>query len=220
MITKKWLPLDNYNHTKIEVEFLIIHYSALSAKATIKLFSAKDGKVSAHFLIDVDGTIYELVPSFSGQACKAWHAGRSSWCEKGKNWTNFNDFSLGIELVNYNGNIFDYTNEQYKSLASLVNKLKILYPKLSDPARILGHEQIAGFRGKIDPGIRFSWTKFFKLAFANNKKYPLRKAVLSQIYDILITKKSSSHNDKLNQLDEFWANINSFLEGKVKNTSN
>ena len=52
----------------------------------------------------------------------AWHAGKSKW----KKFTNLNDNSIGIELVN-KGHQFGYQNfsrNQIKSLISLCKNLK------------------------------------------------------------------------------------------------
>ena len=89
----------------------------------------------------------------------------------------FNNFSLGIELVNYNGNFYPYTKEQYEALQALLKELKTHYPALKDPNRVLGHEHIASHRGKVDPGHGFDWPLFFKMNYLGAKA-PVRKPLL------------------------------------------
>lgn len=168
----------NYDSVQIPVEFMVIHYTSAGLTKTIDIFQDPQSNVSCHFVVDEDGATYELVPCIDGTCFKAWHAGDSRWEEEKKTWKQFNDFSIGVELVNKNGNIFQYTQKQYDSLKSLLEKLKASYPALRKPDRILGHEHIAGYRGKVDPGHCFDWPLFFKMN--NFVSAPLRKAVLSE----------------------------------------
>ena len=77
-------------------------------------------------------------------------------------WKGFNDFSIGIELVNYNGNVFPYTDQQYEALAQVILHLKSKYSSLKQAKRIVGHEHISGFRGKADHGHLFDWKRFLR----------------------------------------------------------
>tara|TARA_B100001113_G_C20982716_1_gene566812 strand:+ start:90 stop:617 length:528 start_codon:yes stop_codon:yes gene_type:complete len=107
----------------------------------------KDLKVSAHIFIRRSGEIIQFVPFDK----RAWHAGKSNF--KGR--SNFNDFSIGIELE---GSVTDdYTNEQYSKLKSCILFLKELFPSIKD-SNILGHSDIAPGRKK-DPGSKFSWER-------------------------------------------------------------
>ena len=89
--------------------------------------------------------------------------------EINKQWKNFNAFSIGIELINLNGNLFPFTDQQYQSLFKVLNHLKNKYPALESEKRILGHEQIAGFRGKKDPGVLFDWPLLFQKVYKKQK---------------------------------------------------
>ncbi len=154
----------NFDPNPITVEFVVVHYSACSLKRMLELFNDVNRQVSSHLLIDLDGTVYELVPCLNGTTLKAWHSGKSVWEDSNqKKWDTFNAFSIGIEMVNENGNIFPYTDAQYKSLSEVINHLKSIYPPLRSPERIIGHEQIAGFRGKSDPGLCFNWARMFSM---------------------------------------------------------
>ena len=160
----------------IPVEFAVLHYTAQSLKESLNIFLSPKSKVSCHLLIDRDGSVYELVKCFEGKAKKAFHAGPSLWRDsKGKKWTSFNNFSLGIELVNWNGNLFPYTKEQYQSLFEVLTHLKAQYPQLNSPDRLLGHEHIAGFRGKKDPGYLFDWFYLFKNVYGDRRSKEEKK---------------------------------------------
>ncbi len=159
----------NFTDLTIPVEFVVLHYTAATLERTMEIFMDSAREVSAHLVIDLDGSVYEMVPCLSGNALRAWHAGKSrfdiSVGGRARTVDGFNDRSIGIELVNLNGNIFPYTELQYNSLFSVIERLKGLYPNLKRPESIVGHEQIAGFRGKCDPGRCFEWDRFFALCY-------------------------------------------------------
>jgi N-acetyl-anhydromuramyl-L-alanine amidase AmpD len=173
----------NFSDLRIPVEFVVLHYTAASLERTLEIFTSPQTEVSAHIVIDRDGVVYELVECLDGTAKRAWHAGRSV-LESYRSGTlqkleGLNDFSLGIELVNLNGNVFSYTEEQYSSLFSLIDSLKGRYPALKHPEAIVGHEQIAGFRGKADPGRCFEWERLFAVCYPNQGT-PTRARVCSE----------------------------------------
>jgi N-acetylmuramoyl-L-alanine amidase len=159
----------NFSDLAIQVEFVVLHYTAATFERTMELFTSAASEVSAHIVIDQDGVVYELVECLSGVAKRAWHAGRSRLelaTGGGRRMIEgFNDHSIGIELVNLNGNAFSYTEAQYTSLFALLDSLKGRYPALQTPEAIVGHEQIAGFRGKSDPGRRFEWDRLFAVCY-------------------------------------------------------
>ena len=107
--------------------------------------SLENFKVSSHLFIRRDGQIIQMVPFNK----RAWHAGKSSFNGR----SNFNDFSIGIELE---GTISSkYTNEQYQSLNNVIASLKALYTNITND-NIIGHCDIAPDR-KSDPGAFFDW---------------------------------------------------------------
>jgi N-acetylmuramoyl-L-alanine amidase len=161
----------NYTDLDIPVEFVVLHFTAATLERTLELFTDATAEVSAHLVIDRDGSIYELVPCLGGTAQRAWHAGKSrmEFSTNGDSQLieSFNDRSIGIELVNLNGNLFPYTEAQYASLFGVIERLKGLYPALARPEVVVGHEQIAGFRGKSDPGLCFEWERLFAVCYPN-----------------------------------------------------
>lgn len=100
--------------------------------------------VSAHYLIDREGTVYRMVEDND----IAWHAGVSRMPD-GR--TDVNEFSLGIEIVNTKEGI--PTDEEYKSLNALIAELKNEYPI----RYVVGHKDIAP--GRKDDPWNFDWTK-------------------------------------------------------------
>ena len=107
-------------------------------------------EVSAHCLIERDGTIIQYV-SFDD---KAWHAGVSNYQGRER----CNDFSVGIELEGTDE--LPYTEEQYQSLTNITLLLQQEYPEIKD--NIAGHCDIAPQR-KTDPGPSFDWQKYHLL---------------------------------------------------------
>ena len=105
-------------------------------------------KVSAHFLVRRDGTLFQFVSC----AHRAWHAGVSSWNGRSR----CNDFSIGIELEGTDE--IAYTAAQYAMLARLVKALRRRY----SIETIVGHSDIAPGR-KTDPGPAFDWARLHRL---------------------------------------------------------
>jgi len=102
-------------------------------------------QVSAHFLIERDGSVSQFVSCLD----RAWHAGVS--CFDGREGCN--DFSLGIELEGTDDAPF--SDAQYERLIALARLLQQAYPGIT-PARVCGHSDIAPGR-KTDPGPAFDW---------------------------------------------------------------
>ena len=89
-ITKYKSP--NYNSRKnSKISLIIIHYTALkNTKDAITYLCNKKNKVSSHYFISQNGSVYCLVQD----EFRAWHAGQAFWQEI----TDINSISIGIEL--------------------------------------------------------------------------------------------------------------------------
>ena len=129
-----------------EIEFIILHYTAMSTEKSLDRLCDPVHEVSCHYLIDPSGVCYHIVDDNK----RAWHAGKSYW----RGYQDLNSRSLGIELVN-SGNE-NYPEAQMKSLIRLLKYL-IQSFKLN-PKNVLGHSDIAPSR-KLDPGEWFNWKK-------------------------------------------------------------
>jgi N-acetylmuramoyl-L-alanine amidase len=133
---------------------LVLHYTGMqTADAALERLCDPAAKVSAHYCVDEDGTVYALVP----EARRAWHAGVSFWA----GITDINASSIGIEIVNP-GHEFGYRafpEAQIEALIALC--LDILSRHPIPPARVLGHSDVAPAR-KEDPGELFPWERLAK----------------------------------------------------------
>ena len=133
------------------IDMLVLHYTGMaSGEAALSRLVDPAAKVSAHYTIDEDGTIYAMVP----EDRRAWHAGVSHWAGA----ANINSRSIGIELVNP-GHEFGYgafPEAQIAALTTLCHSILLRHPIPS--WRVLGHSDIAPAR-KEDPGELFPWER-------------------------------------------------------------
>ena len=147
------LPSPNYNDrppgTKIDI--LVIHYTGMvGLTEALERLCDPANAVSAHYLIDRNGQIFQLI----SEEKRAWHAGVSSWRET----SNINNSSIGIELENP-GHEFGYKKFPKPQIDSLVRIAKDIIIRHPIPARnIIGHSDVAPTRKK-DPGELFDWRK-------------------------------------------------------------
>jgi len=137
-------------------EFIILHYTD-----TVDMNEAEDyfmgrrahpegetKRVSAHYMIDEDGTIYQYVDEDK----RAWHAGVSYW----QGLTDMNSSSIGIELVNpgqSNGYV-PFPDVQMQALAELCTD--IMQRRGIPVDHVLAHSDVAVGR-RFDPGELFDW---------------------------------------------------------------
>ncbi len=150
-ITKYKSP--NYNSRKnSKISLIIIHYTALkNTKDAITYLCNKKNKVSSHYFISQNGSVYSLVQD----EFRAWHAGQAFWQEN----TDINSISIGIELdYSPTGKNNKFTFKMINSLKKLTLKLKKNY-KINKNS-ILAHSDIAPFRKK-DPGTNFPWQSLY-----------------------------------------------------------
>ena len=143
----------NFDNRKKKISFIILHYTETkNLNDAINLLTSKKRKVSCHYLIDLDGSIYNLVDV----NYRAWHAGESKW----KRSEDINSRSIGVEIVNPGeSSLIKYKKKQILSLIKLLIKLKEKFN--IDNNNILGHSDIAPFR-KIDPGKHFPWKTLYE----------------------------------------------------------
>ncbi len=140
----------------------MLHYTGMrSAAEALERLCDPAAKVSAHYLIDEDGTVVALVPD----ELRAWHAGVSWW--QGR--ATLNDVSLGIELVNP-GHAWGYRPFPDAQMAALVELAASLVARFRiAPFRVVGHSDIAPVR-KDDPGELFDWPRLAQDACV--RRYP------------------------------------------------
>jgi N-acetylmuramoyl-L-alanine amidase len=136
----------------VPVDMLVLHYTGMkSGEAALARMCDPAAKVSAHYMIDEDGTVHALVP----EAMRAWHAGISYWAGA----RDINARSIGIELVNP-GHEFGYRAFPETQIAALIELASGILNRHPIPAwRVLGHSDVAPMR-KDDPGELFPWKRF------------------------------------------------------------
>ena len=144
------LPSPNFNARNAPINILLLHYTGMqTAQAAIDRLCDPEAKVSAHYVVDEDGTTYRLVD----EAERAWHAGNAYWAGT----RDINAHSIGIEIVNP-GHEFGYRPfQQVQMLAVLELAKDIVTRHRIAPARVLGHSDVAPLR-KEDPGELFNWS--------------------------------------------------------------
>lgn len=126
---------------------ILVHYTGMPTleEARERLTDHKS-KVSAHYLVDYIGTVYDLVEEDK----RAWHAGVAYW----KRETDINSVSIGIEVVNP-GHEFGYRpfpDEQMFTIRCLCQEIQSRH----EIKYVLGHSDVAPER-KTDPGELFDW---------------------------------------------------------------
>lgn len=135
-----------------KIDVVILHSSycididSFSLECILKYYKKYD--VSAHYIIDRQGTIHRLVDENN----IAHHAGKGILPDS---INKPNTRSIGIELINTKAT--SYTEEQYKSLSILLKNIK----KRHQIKYILGHSDIAPNR-KTDPW-NFDWKYFLSI---------------------------------------------------------
>lgn len=143
-------PSPNYNgRTADVIDLLVLHYTGMaSCEEALARLCDPAARVSAHYLIDEDGAVYQLVK----EECRAWHAGVSFWAGA----RDINSCSIGIELVNpgHERGYRNFPELQMWALAELCREIVARHPIA--PRRVLAHSDVAPGR-KRDPGELFDW---------------------------------------------------------------
>jgi len=148
---KRPSPNHNERPTGTAINMLVLHYTGMkSCEAALGRLCDENAQVSAHYLIDEDGTLYHLVD----ESRRAWHAGVSSW----RGITDVNAHSIGIELVNP-GHEHGYRDFPEVQMVALIDLCKDVLSRHAIPAQnVVGHSDVAPER-KQDPGELFDWQR-------------------------------------------------------------
>jgi N-acetylmuramoyl-L-alanine amidase len=135
-------------------DLVVIHYTGMASCAAAQArLCDPAAEVSAHWLIDTDGTCTALVD----EDRRAWHAGAGRW--QGRE--DVNSRSIGIELQNDGSAPF--AAPQMAALERLLAQVLVRWP--IRPAGVIAHSDMAPDR-KADPGPRFDWRRLARAGLA------------------------------------------------------
>jgi N-acetylmuramoyl-L-alanine amidase len=133
------------------IDLLVLHYTGMqNVEAALDRLCDPEARVSSHYVVDEDGTIWRLVP----EERRAWHAGVSYW----QGETALNTLSIGVEIVNpgHEWGYRAFPEQQMQAVETLC--LDIISRRRIPAHRIVGHSDIAPTR-KSDPGELFDWPR-------------------------------------------------------------
>ena len=144
-------PSPNFDRRLAPPDMIILHYTGMvSGEAALARLTDPAAKVSAHYMVAEDGSVFSLV----AEARRAWHAGVSSW----RGETDINGRSIGVEIVNP-GHEFGYRPFPGPQIDAVIRLLDDVRRRWTiDDAFILGHSDVAP-RRKQDPGELFPWSR-------------------------------------------------------------
>ncbi|MBI3269881.1 MAG: N-acetylmuramoyl-L-alanine amidase [Planctomycetes bacterium] len=165
----RWVPACTSNYEKTaghvggaapaqrEITQIVIHDIEGVAAGAIRWFQNPRSHVSAHYVIDYDGAITQMV----ADADVAWHAGNHD----------VNLHSIGIEHSGFADRNL-WTDAEYRASAGLVRWLCKAYGIPMTRQGILGHAEVpdpedpskkGGRHHHTDPGRFFDWPRFMRL---------------------------------------------------------
>jgi N-acetylmuramoyl-L-alanine amidase len=156
-------------------DLLLLHYTGMPAgrgmgmaERAIRWLTDPRSEVSAHYVVDADGRITQLVP----EARRAWHAGLSCWAGE----SDVNSASIGIEIA-HPGHWWDlaampdrdpaaapevhpgYGDFPEAQIAAVIALCRDIVGRHGiRPERVLAHSDVAPGR-KRDPGEEFPWAR-------------------------------------------------------------
>jgi N-acetylmuramoyl-L-alanine amidase len=146
-------PSPNFNSRQgTPIDVIVLHHTGSNnGRADLAWLRNAESGVSAHYLVDRDGRIHQLVADDH----RAWHAGR---CALRGVVTDMNSRSLGIELVNDGSGRTPYTEQQYQALEALVPYLATTYDIPLE--NLVGHKDVAIPAGcQNDPSANFDFAR-------------------------------------------------------------
>lgn len=140
--------------TSFPVNFVVIHDIEGTAQAGLNVFQDVQSGVSIHYIVDTDGTVYQLLHDND----IAYHAG-NYW---------YNQRAVGVEHVGYDAKGYQWYNAtQYLASARLVAYLLKKYNLPLDHNHVIGHSDVPAPALKyapnhVDPGPYWLWTYYLQ----------------------------------------------------------
>lgn len=148
------------------IDQIVIHDIEGTAQSSLNVFQSAKTEASAHYIIDSDGTIYQVIR----EQDIAYHAG-NYW---------YNQHSIGIEHAGVDATGYRWYNaSEYLASAKLVAYLLKKYHLPLSHERIVSHGTIpspaaTSLPNHVDPGPYWAWEYYFKLIHEQNVPYPAR----------------------------------------------
>jgi len=154
------------HYTPVDKKLIVIHWVAGTGQGCINWMTNPKSKVSAHYVIDRQGKITQMVE----EQDIAWHAGVSSlgnypttW--EGKEWSSLNPCSIGIELAGPPSSVEKmscWPGIQIDSLVSLCKDIATRHPgiRITDHSTISPDRKIDVKTGTGRPEDIFPWRDF------------------------------------------------------------
>lgn len=153
----KFLPSPNWGVRSVgdKIDTVVVHSTVINTLAGTEraFWDDKDRRVSAHYVVDRDGTTVQMVD----ERRTAWHAGVSEL--EGR--TGVNDFSVGIELVNLNDGQDPYPEAQYQAVQRIIQDLRTRW-SVPD-SHIVSHAAIARPVGRKSDPVGFDFARLLKM---------------------------------------------------------
>jgi N-acetyl-anhydromuramyl-L-alanine amidase AmpD len=163
-------PASPHNYQSLSsrsITSIVIHKAeGPTARSAWAWFQNPAARVSAHYCVDTDGTVYQMVPDKD----VAWHAGN----------TQYNNHGIGIENAGYSAKD-DISDKHMRGLARLTRYLCDKYKIPKDRAHIVGHNEVpdpdhkgrfGGRNNHTDPGKHFDWALFMKYVLEEDTNAP------------------------------------------------
>jgi N-acetylmuramoyl-L-alanine amidase len=136
------------------INALILHHTGGNLAGSYDVLQGRKSshRVGIHYLVtdETPPRVIAMVP----EAKVAYHAGKSGW----RQFDGLNQNSIGIEIINLDGNLHRYPAAQQELVAKLCADILRRHPAIA-PTEVLAHSDIAIGR-KIDPGLLFPWSDF------------------------------------------------------------
>lgn len=153
MIPIRHRPSPNFTERRggVPLDMIVLHYTEMEdAEASMARLCDPAAEVSAHYLVDTDGTVWSLV----AEEKRAWHAGIAFWAGE----TDINSRSIGIEIQNRGPGreAEPFPRPQMDATSALCQDIMLRHA--IPPTRVLGHSDVAVGR-KVDPGPEFPWAR-------------------------------------------------------------
>lgn len=152
-----WAPsvFSSRRSESVVADTIVLHHTEIdTARGVIDWFNNPRARVSSHFTVDRDGTIYQHVSCFR----QAWHAGYSI---DAYGRGNVNRFSIGIEMVNRGDGKDPWPDAQVNAVHNLIAFLaRNRFPTIT---QITSHEFIAVPQGRKNDPLGFPWERLSDL---------------------------------------------------------